>query len=117
MNNKLLIPLCLFVTVQVVYDFFGLIQNTNWSIFYYTGQYASWLLLVILLKKPLTITKKIPYFVLASGLLIYIGIELSRLGMSYEQYYLSVNEYEKAIIPVSIIISGLTYFILKKWQR
>ena len=117
MSNKLLIPLCLFVIVQVAYDFFGIIQNTNWSIFYFTGQYASWLLLIILLKKPQANTKKIPYFVLASGLVIYMGIELSRLGMNYEQYYLSVNEYEKAIIPVSIMISGLTYFILKKWQR
>lgn len=117
MNNKLLIPLCLFITVQAVYDFFGLIQNTNWSIFYYTGQYASWLLLIILLKKPRDNTKKIPYFVLASGLFIYIGIELSRLGMNYEQYYLSVNEYEKCIIPISVIISGLTYFIVKKWRQ
>lgn len=117
MKSKLLIPICFFILGQFIYDIFGVIQNTNWSIYYYTMQYSAWLLLVIILDKPYDIIKKIPYFVLASGLIVYIVIELSKIGMDYKEYYLSVNEFNQFILPITIIITGLTYFIFKTWQQ
>lgn len=116
MKAKLLIPLCLFVAMQAAYDLFGKVQNTNWSIFYYTCQYAAWLVLIILLPKPANKLKKIPYFVLASGLILYIGLELSKMGMDYVSYYNSVNEFKQYILPLAVIIFGLTYFIFKRWR-
>jgi uncharacterized membrane protein YoaK (UPF0700 family) len=113
MRNKLIIPVCVFILGQLIYDVFGEIQNTNWSIYYYSMQYICWLLLVILLPKPHVYIKKIPYFVLASGLIFYIGIEFSKIGMDYKEYYLSVNEFNQFILPITTIIAGLTYFIIK----
>lgn len=103
--------------MQLVYDVFGKIQDTNWSIYYYSMQYFCWLILVIMLTNRKSNIKKIPYFVLASGLLFYIVIELSKIGMDYKNYYLSVNEFYQFILPISVIISGLTYFIIKLCQQ
>lgn len=113
-NSKLLIPVSLFIICNAIYDGFGLLQNTNWSIFYYTAQYFSWLVLVyLLIKKPYTKLKNIPYYTLALGLIIYIIIELSKLGMPYKDYYESVNSFEQIILPIAVILTGLTYFIIK----
>lgn len=113
MSGKLLIPLCFFIICNSIYDSFGEIQNTNWSIFYYTAQYFAWLLLIFLLPKPIRFVKKIPYYVIGAGLGIYILIELSNLGRNYEAYYLDVNSIQSIILPASAIITGLTYYLLR----
>lgn len=117
MSGKLLIPLCFFIICNSIYDAFGEIQNTNWSVFYYTSQYFAWLLLIFLLPKPRPFIKKIPYYVMGFGLGIYIFIELCNLGIDYKDYYLNVNSIENIILPVSAIITGLTIYILKTCQQ
>jgi putative effector of murein hydrolase len=79
--------------------------------------YFSWLLLLIITPNYKNKTKNIPKFVLAIGLGIYIYMNLSKIGMDYESYYRSVNSLEAAILPVAVVITGLTYFIIKRWQR
>ena len=117
MKGKYYIPISFFIISQGVYDSFAPFQSTNWSIFYFSAMYLSWLILLIILPNSTIYYKNIPKFVLASGLIIYIGIELSKIGMDYESYYRSVNSFQTNLLPVMVIIAGLTYFILKKWQR
>ena len=117
MSGKLLIPLCFFISCNAIYDFLGEIQNTNWSIFYFTSQYFAWLLLVILLPKPKPYIKKIPYIVIGIGLIIYILIELNNWGSDYREYYSNVNSYKSVLLPITIILSGLTFYLLKVWKQ
>jgi len=114
MCTKLLIPVCFFIAMQAVYDFFAPVQSTNWSIFYFTSQYLAWLLLLIIMPKPYNKLKKIPYFVIGLGLTFYIVIQLNKVGEDYSTYLLSVNALEAFILPIAVIITGLTYFIFKK---
>lgn len=115
--NKLLIPLCYFITSQAIYDGFGEVQNTNWSIFYYTSQYIAWLLLVILLPKPVSFVKNLPFYAIGIGLIIYIVLELGNLGSSYEEYYINVNSFKAIVLPISAIIAILTTYIIKLCQQ
>jgi hypothetical protein len=117
MSGKLLIPLCFFIVCNTIYDSFGTVQNTNWSIFYFTSQYFAWLLLIFLLPKPVPFLKRLPFYILGIGLGIYILIELSNLGKNYEAYYLNVNSFKSVILPVSAIISGLTFYSLKTCRQ
>jgi len=113
MSGKLLIPLCFFIICNSIYDAFGEIQNTNWSIFYFASQYFAWLLLVILLPKPRTRISKIPYWVLGFGLVIYMLLEFGNVGRDYQVYYLNVNSLKAVLLPVILIITGLTFYLIK----
>ena len=98
-----------------MYDLFGVVQNTHWSIFYYSAQYFAWLVLVILLmKRKLLYRKNIPYYIISLGLIIYLLFELKEWNAPYLEYYKNVNDFKPCILPISIFISGLTYYILKK---
>ena len=115
MNGKLLIPICIFIACQAMYDLFGVIQNTHWSIFYYSAQYFSWLVLVILLMKRKLLTRNnIPYYIISLGLIIYLFFELKEWNTSYIEYYSKVNEFKPCILPISVLITGLTFYIFRK---
>lgn len=114
MNGKLLIPACLFIVMQFFYDLFGVAFTTKWSIYYYCSMYLSWLVLMILLSNRKKIKRSIPYLVLGAGFVIYIIMELSCWNMSWDEYYKNINEFKKYILPIATIITGLTYYILKK---
>ena len=117
MISKHLIPISFFIVCQAIYDFYAPSQNTNWSIFYFSSQYLSWVLLLIIIPSYKNIIKNIPKFVMIAGLMIYIGIELSKIGLGYEEYYLSVNSFQACVLPVVVMITGLTYFMIKLCQR
>ena len=114
MKSRYLIPVSFFIVCQTVYDFYAPFQSTNWSIFYFASMYFSWLLLLIIIDKPCNKLKKIPYFVIGIGLVLYIATELGKVGKSYEDYYSSVNSIQACVLPIAVMITGLTYFIFKK---
>ena len=116
MKTRYYIPVCLFILVQSIYDLFGTIQSTNWSIFYYSGQYFAWLVLIFLIPNSIGV-KKIPKFVMGISLMVYIVIELSKIGKDYLTYYSEVNSFQTSILPIAVLITGLTIFIIKIWQR
>lgn len=116
-KTKYLIPVCFFIVCQTVYDFYAPFQSTNWSIFYFSTMYFSWLLLLIIIPKPTNNIKKIPYFVLGIGLVLYIATEIGKVGATYSDYYNAVTTFQACILPVSVMVFGLTYFIIKLWQR
>jgi len=117
MSGKLLIPLSFFTICNAIYDCFGEIQSTNWSVFYFASQHFAWLLLVILLPKPRTRIGKLPYWVLGIGLVIYILLEFGNVGRDYRIYYLNVNSLKAVLLPIALIITGLTFYLLKRCQK
>jgi hypothetical protein len=110
MGSKLIIPVCFFIACQAVYDFFAPVQSTNWSIFYFVSQYFSWLLFVILAPKR----QILPYLVLGLGISAYILIQLSKINKPYLAYIESVNNFETIILPVAVMLTGLTFYLLRK---
>ena len=110
MNGKYLIPICIMIIGNSIFDNFATVNSTNWSIFYYVSQYLSIMILVLMLPKKY----KLPYYSIAGGYMLKIVIELSMLGMAFDNYIASVNNFTANILPISVMIAGLTYFILKK---
>lgn len=117
MKAKHILPIAVFIIIQAVYDFLAPVQNTNWSIFYYTGLYVSWIIFLFVTPFSRVFIKNLPKFVMIGGLILYVMQQLSKIGMDYEKYYLSVNDFEACIAPIALITTGLTYFILKRWKR
>lgn len=113
MKAKLLIPVCFFIACQAFYDLFGKMQNTNWSIFYYSAQYLAWLVLIILIKKPTNKIKQIPYWILAVGLILYIAHDLIHINKPYIDYYNAVASYKSFILPISVMVTGLALYIFR----
>ena len=111
-NGKLLIPISFYLIAMSIYENFAVSENTTWTIFYMVCVYSSWLLLLLLMPKKRT--RIIAYRVLQVALFSKIVIEISKLGMAYDDYITSINDFTAMIIPSSIMIAGLTYFILKK---
>jgi len=116
MRAKYYIPFVFFILVQVIYDLFGTLQSTNWSIFYFSGQYFAWLLLFLIMPSYKGINN-LPKFVIEICIGAYIFIEVGKAGSDYFDYYNSVNSFEVSLIPVGLLITGLTYFLIKLWKR
>jgi len=115
MKEKLLIPVALFVVCQTAYDNFAPLQSTNWTIFYFASMYFSWFLMLYLLPKGIKLSQKIPYFILEGGILLYLFKILLKYNMGYQEFMVSVNNYEANLLIVCVIISCLTIYIFKKW--
>jgi hypothetical protein len=119
MNEKILIPVCIMIVLQFAYDLFGISFNVKWSIIYFSSQYLSWLVLIFLgIKwiKPIkyAFNKNLPFISLAVGLIIYIILEFRCWYWTWDDYYEYINEFKKFILPIAAIITGLTYYLLKK---
>lgn len=112
MNGKLLIPIFLFIALQFFYDLFKVSNNTHWSIYYFSAQYLSWLVLVALIPKKRGFINRLPHIVLILGLLTYIVLELKYWNYSYKEYYAQVNDFKKYILPIIIIFIGLLGYLI-----
>lgn len=118
-----LIPLMIFFITQTVHDLgtpkFGedveSYIHTNWSIFYFSGIFVSYLSYIVIKFKQLTKSYKLIYGVLGIPLLLSIIIEISSWGTDFYIYIKSVNSLEKGMFLVGIILFGLfIVLILKK---
>jgi hypothetical protein len=125
MNGKLLIPIFIYIALQLFYDLFGVNYNPNmseyesiictrWSIFYFNMQYLCWLVLVVLIPKRKGFLNMLPYSVIAIGLITYILMEIKYINSPFDVYYAQVNLFKKYILPIVIISTGLIYYIIKK---
>jgi len=116
-KEKLLIPVALFIVCQALYDNFAPLQSTHWTVFYFASMYFSWFLMIYFLPKGNKISQKIPYFVIQGGIILYIINLMLKWNKGYEDYLVSVNDYEANLLIICIIISCLTIYIFKKWPR
>lgn len=110
MSSKLIIPVCLFIACQALYDNYAPARNTNWSIFYFVSMYLAWLILIWLLPKK----QLLPYIILGLGISVYIIIQLLKINMPFDEYRVSVNSFELCLLPVAVMITGLTFYLLRK---
>jgi hypothetical protein len=111
------IPIALFIIVNTVYDFFYIPKSTNWSIFYFAGIYISLFIWVISEAIKDDNGGRVYYVIMAIGLLLRIIAELQKIGMDYDKYMISINDYQQSLLFASWVIASLTILVVQLWRK
>jgi hypothetical protein len=111
------IALGLFICMNSAFDLINIPKSTNLTILYFSLMYNTLLIWTIReyllsLNKPLKWTKALlsgdRYFLaMGVGLLVRIIWELTKLGMGYDAYMKSVNNYQKSLLIIFFTIALL----------
>jgi hypothetical protein len=106
------LPMLIFIIGQFFYDWLAPTEHTKWSIIYFSLSHIGFLLVTI---------HNIIYFKgyyklfnigLAFGFVLYIARQLTKWNMSYENYRISVNDFEQDVMISSVIaIVSIIIFI------
>jgi len=101
-----ILPIALFVIAQFTYDNFAPLRNTNWTIFYFSAQHFTFLLLSLNLTRGKNFKKSIPYYMLASGFAFHVIRNLLLINQPYEKYMVSINNLDaNLLLNLYIIVS------------
>lgn len=116
MKSLSYIPIALFVLVNTVYDFFYVPKCTEWSIFYFAGTYTSLLIWTIVEAIRGDVYEKIYFIAMSLGMSARIAIELSKIGMDYDKYMISINDKEKALLFIFLTFASLSLVVHKLYN-
>lgn len=102
------IPISIFIWIATIYDIYSpkidivisnsSISNTRWSIFYFVIVYVAWLV------HCMTEASKTNWFFfggLSGVLLLRIILDLQKWWMDYEEYLISVTQFERQLLVIS----------------
>lgn len=97
------------VVAEHIYNAFAPLYSTNWSICYFTSYYLSLSAFALLAIKRSN-SREIPFYLtITLGWCILAVTELSKWGMSYEQYLISGTNiwmyiaFSSVVIPLLIV--------------
>lgn len=106
-----ILPIALFVIAQFTYDNFAPLRNTNWTIFYFSAQHFTFLLLSLNLTRRKSFKKSIPYYVLSSGFGFHVIRNLVCINNPYENYMVNINDFSaNLLLNLYIIVSLIIGF-------
>jgi hypothetical protein len=121
-------PVVLFIIGRWVFDAFSpsisdfaeitLINNspmiTSWQVFYYITLDLSWLLHLLNLRLKENVDNyKSFYSILGLSFLIDIYFNISKIGMDFDEYVVSITNYEQNILTAGLICALLLILLVK----
>jgi hypothetical protein len=124
----IILPYGLLILAQSAYDNHAPLDNTNWSILYFGSFYLTLFILSIRdANKIKNKIKRLPIYTLSVGFAYMVYRNLSKINMPYQEFKVSVNDYEANLLfSLFIIISfcmilgqlyGLFIWVVKKFLK
>jgi len=107
----IVIGILYFLMAGIIYDTYGLYDETIWNVYYFGSVYLSFLL--ISLDRYLYSYDKIIKGYMASAMILFFALiirELSLINLPYKLYIISINSDISKIIGISYI--GITSFLM-----